>query len=448
MLEDFISKYKSIFQKDFDTFFKSLEKTEKKYFRLNTARNIDYLQEFEKKINIEKVNDFSAYQYNETETNIVKSIGFLTGGVYIQNISSLFPPKILHNNLTNKDNPIILDMCAAPGGKTTYLSELLNRKGLIIANEISSKRLKALNFNISKYGAYNVKTVSLDGRLASKKLPPVFDAVMLDAPCSNENKILKNDTVKNFWSEEFILNMQSIQKDLLDNAFNLIKPGGLIVYSTCTFSIEENEMVLENFLTKYSDATLVNINNGNFPTGISGNTTIDEKVIRVLPHIMEYDGFFIALIQKDGECCNNLSAKNTSKFNSTLDIFNDSYFKHFSFYEKNNKIYLDILANFENTPFEKIRFQNNDFFIGQNLKEFFISTEASWEFGARIKDSYRLEIDYKESIEYLDGYDINHFSENIRNGVLYYKGIPVGPFKVVNGAIKNKLDRYFIYNRV
>jgi len=448
MLEDFISKYKNIFKKDFDIFFKSLEKTEKKYFRLNAARDINYLKEFEENKDIEKVKDFNAYRYNENETNIVKSIGFLTGGLYIQNISSLFPPKILHNNLTNKNNPIILDMCAAPGGKTTYLSELLHRKGIIVANEISSKRLKALNFNIAKYGAYNVKTVSLDGRLASKRLPQIFDAVMLDAPCSNENKILKNDTVKNFWSEDFILSMQSIQKDLLENAFNIIKPGGLIIYSTCTFSIEENEMVVEDFLTKYSDALLVDINNGNFPTGISGDKTIDNKVIRVLPHIMEYDGFFIALIQKKGEHYDNLSNKNRNKYNAKFDIFNDKDFKDLTFYEKNNKIYLDILANFENTPFEKIRFQNNDFFIGQNLKEFLISTEAAWEFGSKIKDCCRLEIDYKESIEYLDGYDINHTSEKIKNGVLYWKNIPVGPFKVVNGKIKNKLDRYFIYNRV
>jgi 16S rRNA (cytosine1407-C5)-methyltransferase len=448
MLEDFISKYKSIFQKDFDIFFKSLEKTDKKYFRLNVARGVNYIKEFEESSNIEKVKDFNAYQYNENQTNIVKSIGFLTGGLYIQNISSLFPPKILYDNLTNKDNPIILDMCAAPGGKTTYLSELLDRKGLIIANEISSKRLKALNFNISKYGAYNVKTVSLDGRLASKKLPAVFDAVMLDAPCSNENKILKNDTVKNFWSEEFILNMQSIQKDLLYNAFNLIKPGGLIAYSTCTFSIEENEMVLEDFLSKHPDARLVDINNGNFPAGISGNKTIDNRVIRVLPHIMEYDGFFIALIQKVGECSNNLITKNKNLFGTKLDIFQDDYFKNYKFYERNSKIYMDIIANFGDKIFKKIRFQNNDFFMGQNLKEFSISTEASWEFGAKIKDNYRLEIDYKESIEYLDGYDINHISKNIKNGVLYYKDIPVGPFKVVNGAIKNKLDRYFIYNKV
>lgn len=448
MLEDFISKYKKIFFEDFEFFFESLKKTNRKYFRVNTARNIDYLSEFENISLIKKVDGFEAYEYNESKIDVSSSLGFLTGGLYIQNISSLFPPRILFEHIKHLKNPIILDLCAAPGGKTTYISELLKRSGLIIANEISSKRLKALNFNITKFGSYNVKTVSIDGRIADKKLPPIFDAILLDAPCSNENKILKNDTVKSFWSEEFIKNMQSIQKDLIRSAFSLLKPGGFLAYSTCTFSLEENEELIEGFLAENTDAILVDINGGVYPEGLSGNREIDKKVIRVLPHIMEFDGFFIALIQKQGCITENEQIKSNEKFKEDIDIFDNNFIKNIPLQLKNNKVYINPLLQLGNNLCDKIRFQNTDFLLGQFIKDFVISTEASWEFGAKVKNKYRLQISYQESVEYLNGYDINFYPDIIKEGILYYKNIPVGPFKVVDKRIKNKLSRYFIYNRV
>lgn len=448
MLSEFINKYKQIFKDDFDLFFESLKKSEYKYFRVNSARDINYLQEFEHLECFEEVENFFAYKYNDEKVNISKSIGFLTGGLYIQNISSLLPPKILKEFLVSK-NPIVLDMCAAPGGKTTYLSELMKRGGLIIANEISSKRLKALNFNIAKYGSYNVKTVSMDGRLIGKRFENFFDAVMLDAPCSNENKILKNETVQKFWSEDFVKNMQKIQMDLIDSGFNALKDGGYLVYSTCTFSVEENEEVIEFLLKKYKNARLVDINFGRYQKGISKNDKLNEKVIRVFPHMMEYDGFFIALIQKEGSLKNvdiNKVQKN-EKFERLLSDTFTSFDLTDLLYIKNNKIFINPLLRFQDVTFPKILFKNNDFLLATFQKDFMISTEGAWEFGKRIREEKKAKIGKEESIEYLNGFDINK-EIMVENGVLFYGDIPVGPFKMVDKRIKNKIDRYFIYNRV
>jgi len=448
MLSEFINKYKQIFKDDFDLFFESLKKSEYKYFRVNSARDINYLQEFENLEDLEEVEGFFAYKYNDERVNISKSIGFLTGGLYIQNISSLLPPKILKESLVSK-NPIVLDMCAAPGGKTTYLSELIKRGGLIIANEISSKRLKALNFNIAKYGSYNVKTVSMDGRLIGKRFENFFDAVMLDAPCSNENKILKNETVQKFWSEDFVKSMQKIQMDLIDSAFNALKDGGYLIYSTCTFSVEENEEVVEFLLKKYKNARLVDINLGRYQEGISKYDKLNEKVIRVFPHMMQYDGFFIALIQKEGTLKNvdiNKMKKN-EKFERLLSDTFTSFHLTDLLYMKNNKIFINPLLRFQDVTFPKILFKNNDFLLGSFQKDFMISTEGAWEFGNRIREEKKAKIGKEESIEYLNGFDINK-EIMIENGVLFYSDIPVGPFKMVDKRIKNKIDRYFIYNRV
>lgn len=453
MLSNFIEKYKKVFKSDFDHFFESLKRNEYKYFRVNTARDVDYLEEFDNLENFEKTKGFPAYRYSKEDSNVSKSISFLTGGLYIQNASSLFPPKILSEFISHK-HPVILDMCAAPGGKTTYLSELFKRCGIVFANEISSKRLKALNFNIAKYGCFNVKTVSMDGRSCGKKFENFFDAVLLDAPCSNENKILKNETVEKLWSEEFIKNMQKIQMSLIDSGFNSLKDGGYLIYSTCTFSVEENEEVVEFLLKKYKNAVLVDINQNRYSKGISKNDKINERVIRVFPQLMQYDGFFIALIQKDGMLTSWDLSENCKGKNENIKVAKElsNVFTDFDFneilYKKDNKFFLSPILRFQDNIFTKIRFKNHDFLVGASQKDFMISTEGVWEFGSKIIEDKKVKLNREESIEYLNGFDINYKNPVIESGALFLGSIPVGPFKVVENRIKNKIDRYFIYNRV
>ena len=450
MNEFFITKYKRLLGGEFSLFYESLKPNGRKYFRINKVRKIDYLQELEKLIT-NKLEGLPACSYEVDTSEISSSISFLTGGIYIQNPSSLFPPLILKDYL--QDNPLVLDLCSAPGGKTTFLSELLERKGLIIANEISSKRLKALNFNVTKYGAYNVKTTSFDGRLLNKMPQNIFDAIMLDAPCSNENKILKNPEVKNLWSQDFVLQMQKIQKELVRGAITVLRPGGILVYSTCTFSVEENEEVLEYVLSIDDSIELIDINKNRYPFGLSGVDYIDEKVIRVMPHKMAFDGFFIGLLRKKGDLDSKRKFEETTKSEPLPEVFSKEFPKFHNLYRKNNDIFLSQTHHLGEDLMKILKFRNKDFFLGSYVKKKFqVSTEAVWEFGNFIDKAIRAYISRENALKFLDGQDLDgsalkEFIDK-ENGVLFWEDIPVGNFKNMEGIIKNKIDRYFIYNRL
>lgn len=451
MNELFVSKYKQLLGKEFESFYGSLKPNGKKYFRVNTARKIDYLREL-KELITKKLEGLPAYSYDTDTSEISSSISFLTGGIYIQNPSSLFPPLILKDYLPN--DPLVLDLCSAPGGKTTFLSELLGRKGVIIANEISSKRLKALNFNVAKYGAYNVKTTSFDGRMLSKMPENLFDAIMLDAPCSNENKILKNPEVKNLWSQDFVLQMQKIQKELIKSAVSVLKPGGYLIYSTCTFSVEENEDVLNYLLSIDKSIELVDINKNRYPFGLSGKDSINEKVIRVMPHKMPFDGFFIGLLKKKGDSTSNINfQKPTFKKEPSPDTFLKDFPQNANLYRKDDNLFLST----QYSPGEDLRrilkFRNRDFLLGSYIKKnFYVSTEAAWEFGNFIDRASKIYTSRENALKFLDGYDLDKSAVNGLidggNGALFWEDIPVGNFKNVESIIKNKIDRYFIYNRI
>ena len=296
-LELFRKEYKPLLKDRYDEFEYGLSCPKARHIRLSKCRNIDYMQELESISSLESLSQYeNMYKVVENHESIVESITFQTGGAYIMNPSSLAPAKILMSYMGQ--NPVILDVSSAPGGKTCAISDMTNRKGVIVANEISSSRLKSLHFNLEKYGAYNVKTVSLDGRLLPKYFENSFDGILLDAPCSNENKIFRNKTVQASWGKELVCRMAELQFQLIKSAFSCLKPGGVLVYSTCTLSLEENEMVVKKLLDEFSDAYLLPCGK-EYGKGLLGIDEIDENVARIMPDKDNIDGFFAAAIAKN-----------------------------------------------------------------------------------------------------------------------------------------------------
>lgn len=220
------------------------------------------------------------------------------GYIYMQNLSSIIPAEILDVNEDDK----VLDMCAAPGGKTLKFSENMNNKGEIIANEVNAIRYERLRFNLEKHGANNVRTLNLDGRRLSSIYKNYFDKILLDVPCSGEGTI----NIKNTRKLKLLKNgpFVKVQKDLIQSAFNSLKRGGIMLYSTCTISPQENEEVVNYLLRKFDDADIlpIDIKIPNYRSGVTSykNNVYDErlsKAIRIIPNeIME--GFFICLLQK------------------------------------------------------------------------------------------------------------------------------------------------------
>ncbi len=233
------------------------------------------------------------------DKHIGLTVEHFMGYFYMQEVVSLLPAVILEP----KKDELILDMCAAPGSKTTQLSQMMSNTGLIVVNDNDFMRLKPLKYNVEKCGCLNVAITNVDGRV----IKGAFDKILLDAPCSSEGQIRKDWKVLSRWSEEYIKSFSNLQKQLIKHAFEILKPNGTLVYSTCTFAPEENEEVVSYLLEKFESAKLETINLKGFKTS-EGMTEWQgkkfspevRKCIRVWPHQNDTGGFFVAKIRKNG----------------------------------------------------------------------------------------------------------------------------------------------------
>ena len=226
---------------------------------------------------------------------------YLSGQYMLQSPSSFLPVLALSPNPGEK----ILDMCASPGGKTTYIGQLMKNEGLLIANDFKKERIKSLFFNIHRMGIKNSIITNYDGREFAK-LYNKFDRVLLDAPCSGLGVIAKDKSVKMNRTYKEILNNSRLQKELILAAIDSCnakgKGEGIIVYSTCTISVEENEWVID-YALKHRYVKCIETG---LEIGEPGFTTFREKHFhpsiantrRIYPHIHEIDGFFIAKLKK------------------------------------------------------------------------------------------------------------------------------------------------------
>jgi len=224
------------------------------------------------------------------------------GYIYIQNPSSMLPPIILSPQPGEK----ILDLCAAPGSKTLQMASMMHNEGWISAVEAVKSRFFRMKANLKKNGAALVHTYHRDGTRVWRYVPEEFDRVLLDAPCSSEGQFtLADERTYRYWSERKIIEMARKQKKLLFSAFHCLKPGGTMVYSTCTLAPEENEAVVDWLVKKFAgQVDILDI-----PFGYNllrpalasfrGKSFDKEirKAARILPdRLME--GFFVCLMRK------------------------------------------------------------------------------------------------------------------------------------------------------
>jgi NOL1/NOP2/sun family putative RNA methylase len=231
--------------------------------------------------------------------NIGKTLEHFMGHIYMQELASMIPPLLIREELKEAD--YVLDACAAPGSKTTQLAAMMENRGTLVANDIDYGRLKALKFNLEKSCGLNVVMVNQDLRFFPKSQ---FDAILLDAPCSAEGTSRKNPDVFPKWSEANIRKQASMQRQLILKAFDLLAPGGVMVYSTCTYAPEENEAVID-YLLRNRAAKLEKASMPKFrmAPGVlewegRGFDREVKKAGRVWPHLNDTGGFFLAKVRK------------------------------------------------------------------------------------------------------------------------------------------------------
>ncbi len=252
----------------------------------------------------------NAFILKNTPQKVLMETDFYKNGyLYIQGLSSMIPVLILDPQPHQK----ILDIAAAPGSKTTQMATLMKNTGEILANDKSHIRNFKLKANIEIQGVLNTQIIQLPGQILWKKLPEFFDKVLVDVPCSMEGRFYTEDQ-KSFrdWSLNKIKYLEEIQKYLLRSAISCTKPGGTIVYSTCTLSPDENESVIDWILKKEGDAIEIEkifLHNFHFaaPCTKWKNKEYSPNIkntARILPSLI-YEGFYIAKIKKLRSTINN-----------------------------------------------------------------------------------------------------------------------------------------------
>ncbi|MCX6073081.1 MAG: RsmB/NOP family class I SAM-dependent RNA methyltransferase [Campylobacterales bacterium] len=233
---------------------------------------------------------------------LTKTDLFYSGKLYIQNLSSMIAPILL----APKPEETVLDLAAAPGGKTLMLAGMMENTGWLSAVELSRERFFRMCDNLKSQGVTNAHTYMTDGRSVGKKCPEMFDRILLDAPCSSEARFKTHEPKSmSFWSIHKVKETSKLQRRLLLSAFDALKPGGKLLYSTCSFSPEENESPLQHLLERHGGRlkTLpltLPFDNIQKPLMRWGKEVFDERIqnaVRILP-TDTIDGFFICLLEK------------------------------------------------------------------------------------------------------------------------------------------------------
>lgn len=279
---EFEKKMKAFLGNEWDDFLYSYDNNRFQALRFNTLK----VQSQEERMRILKVLGISsdkrvswadeAYYFDEN-VRPGKHPYHEMGLYYIQEPSAMSAAALL----APKPGMRVLDLCAAPGGKSTQLATYLGDSGLLVSNEINTQRSRILSQNIERMGIKNAIVTNEDSFVLASHFPGFFNAIQVDAPCSGEGMFRKLPEAVEQWSMENVAICATRQKEILDNAAVMLKPGGVIVYSTCTFSKEENEDVIEYFLERHPDFTL-------------------EEMERFWPHKVDGEGHFVAKLVRRG----------------------------------------------------------------------------------------------------------------------------------------------------
>ena len=294
---EFEKKMKAFLGDEWDDFLYSYDNNRFQALRFNTLK----VQSHEEIMRILKVLGISsdkrvswaneAYYFDEN-VRPGKHPYHEMGLYYIQEPSAMSAAALL----APKPGMRVLDLCAAPGGKSTQLATYLGDSGLLVSNEINTQRSRILSQNIERMGIKNAIVTNEDSFVLASHFPGFFNAIQVDAPCSGEGMFRKLPEAIEQWSMENVAICAARQKEILDNAAVMLKPGGVIVYSTCTFSKEENEDVIEYFLERHPDFTL-------------------EEMERFWPHKVDGEGHFVAKLVRRGCVDTDLKADRKTKKN-------------------------------------------------------------------------------------------------------------------------------------
>lgn len=436
--QEFLNRMKTLLGEEYDDFLKSYDLPTVKAFRVNTAKiSVD---------DFEKLNIFGNEKIPYTENGFYLTYDKVgnhpyhhAGMMYVQEPAAMAPAECLD---VEKDW-WVLDMCAAPGGKTTQLKNKLGEDGVLLSNEIIPSRCKILTGNIERLGLHNTVTTCMDTEKLAKTFPKTFDLIMLDAPCSGEGMFRKDDTAIAEWSVKNVKMCAERQAEILENAVKLLKDGGYIIYATCTFSLEENEMRVDKFLQNHPEFEILPVKDAVKKVtadGILFDGCKNKNITyarRFYPHIAKGEGQFMAVLQNKNP--KTETVKHPPKQQKVAPIVFDFLDDCLTEYNKESvKMYNG------NPVFLTPDFEVKDgvafcagITVGEIRKNYILPHHQFFMgLGKYFKRKIQLSADSEEIQKYLHGEEI---ATDLENGwaVVTVDGCPLGGAKIANGKAKN-----------
>lgn len=301
--QDFLDRMKQMLGGEYPAFVESYEKEKYQALRVNALKADWKRFQEESPFSLEPVPWEKHGFYYGKEDAPGKHPYHEAGVYYIQEPSAMAPAAYLEAEPGER----VLDLCAAPGGKTTQIASYMKGQGILISNEIHPARAKILSENVERMGIGNAMVTNESPQKLADTFSEYFDRIMVDAPCSGEGMFRKNEAACEEWSLENVEICADRQDEILDCAASMLKPGGRIVYSTCTFAPAENEGSISRFLERHADFSIVEAKRYDgmeqgVPSWVEHPANGIEKTIRLWPNKLHGEGHYVAVLQKDGTC--------------------------------------------------------------------------------------------------------------------------------------------------
>lgn len=394
-----------------------------------------------------------------------KSVYHEAGLFYIQEPSAMVPAALLHP-LPGEN---VLDLCAAPGGKTTQIAGYMKDTGLLVANEPVKKRAEILYRNTERMGISCATVTNETPERLAERFPGKFDCVLVDAPCSGEGMFRKDEEAVNEWSRENVIMCAGRQKTILESAVRLLKDGGRLVYSTCTFSVEEDEKIVEWLLASFPDlvpgnweeeavkeggqAYLNEILKDGVSHGISERPDIRKCTVRMWPHRINGEGHFAALLLKGENPVRenrlnrlnyrikndlNLQKQVTAFLDENFSSYNRNIFRNRALVTFGDRVFL-LPAGVTQDSIKSLKVQSPGVCVGTLKKNRFEPDHYLAKAAASLGLCPLRTVDtsYEEALNYLRGQEINAEPDLKGWCIVSFHGMNLGWGKAVRGRVKN-----------
>lgn len=424
MNELFLERMKTYIPNEIEEYIDSLSKPLYRGLRVN-----------EKKIDVDKIKEemslsnpsiFSSNSFY-VDTALGNHAYHICGAFYLQEPSASSAVEVLDV----KENDYVLDLCAAPGSKSTQIASKLGSNGFILSNEFDSKRAQILLSNMERMGVMNMAVTNSTVDKICKRFEACFDKVLVDAPCSGEGMMKKHEITKDNWSLENVLYCAKRQKEILSHAYKALKTDGILVYSTCTYAKEENEDVVTWFLSEFEDMQLVEID------ASFGRDGFIKGVKRIFP-MDGGEGHFIAKFKKTSESHCKFPIIKSSKLDKVTSNFLKEQIEidDFNYYVSNDKVYL-MKANF--LDFKNIKVLRQGVYVGDIIKNRFEPAHAFY-MTSDLKYLNKIDVSLEQMDNFMHGLEIEAESKKGYTA-LCFNGICFGFGKSDGKRIKNKIPK-------